>query len=531
MKKDKKTIIIIIFLVVICSIWLFSKGIVHLDDIDFHVGRIEGLANTIRNGDFLAYIHDTLNGYGYPSGIFYSNFFIYIPAILNILGISSINSFKILIILLNIITVINSYICFSKLLKKKETILISTFLYTLSSYRLANMFVRGAIGELTAQAFIPFIILGLYELIYGDYKKWYYFAIGFVLVFLSHNITTILFAVFSVILMLINYKRFIKEKDRIKYVIISGVVGLSLGAFTLLPMIEGLMRNNIFITNLGSLAHIPHENAVNILLSMIFTINGHPSLGYNIGYRLLLLIPIYFIYRKEKKKKESIVSFANILFVSSIILFILSSNIIPWELFEKYISFIQFPSRLYVILSPCIIISIGIYYERIKNKKGISIARGFYVFVGIMTIILLSTYTAITGFSINRLNKIETDIGDCDYLLMYSNLEDPTFRTNNNDIKYVMNRKGKDIELIYSNNNMDNSYIDIPVYNYYGYKVEGAILSNGENNTIRLNLKDKEGKVKVYYGGTKIQKISLIYSVIFFIGLVIFFIKKKDKVI
>jgi len=531
MKKDKKTILFLIILVVICSIWLLPKGTSPFHDIEFHIGRIEGLANNIKNGDFLAYIHDTLNGYGYPTGLFYGNFFIYIPAILNVIGLSSVNSYKVLIVLINIITVLISYYSFSKIFKKKETVYISTTLYTLSSYRLANMFVRGALGELTAQAFVPLIILGLYELIYGDYKKWYIFAIGFVLVFLSHNITTILLAVLSLIIMLINYKRFIKEKERIKYVIISGIVGLSLGAFQLLPMIEGILRNDIIITNLGSLGHIPHENKVDILKSLIPSVDGEPTSGFNMGYRLLFIIPIYFVYRKGKKKKDDLTKYANMLFVISIITFILSANLVPWELFEKYVTFIQFPSRLYVITSPCIIISMGIYYEHIKNKERINVAKAIYLFIISLSIIMLISLSILRGFIIEHRDSLKSDIGDCEYLLMYSVLEDPTYRTNNNDIKYEVNRKGKNIELVYSNNNLDNSYIDIPVYNYYGYKVEGATLSNGVNNTIRLNLKDKDGIVKVYYGGTKIQKISLIYSILFFIGLVIFFIKRKKKVI
>ena len=97
------------------------------------------------------------------------------------------------------------------------------------------------------------------------------------------------------------------------------------------------------------------------------------------------------------------------------------------------------------------------------------------------------------------------------------------------DIKYK--RKGMEYNITYKNNNKKNSYIEIPVFNYYGYKAIGdAKLVNGKNNLIRLNLTKSNGKIKVYYQKTKVQITSLIISLITSTVLAIYIIKGKKKV-
>ena len=120
-KDDKKlTIITLLMLIIIPSIWIIPKGLPWSHDIQYHYTRLAGLTESIKHGDFIALIHDTLNGYGYENGLFYANFFFYPTTILSLLGISYINAYKIMIIMVNIITVIVSYKCFKSILNNNR---------------------------------------------------------------------------------------------------------------------------------------------------------------------------------------------------------------------------------------------------------------------------------------------------------------------------------------------------------------------------------------------------------------------------
>ena len=72
--KDKKTLLVLIGIMLISSAWLLTSGMPYAHDIHFHYSRIVGLTNSIKSGDFLALIHNSFYGYGYATGLFYSNF-------------------------------------------------------------------------------------------------------------------------------------------------------------------------------------------------------------------------------------------------------------------------------------------------------------------------------------------------------------------------------------------------------------------------------------------------------------------------
>ena len=219
--KKNKEILILVLIILVSSVWLITKGLPWQHDVGFHYGRVVGLANSIKTGDFFALIHNAYYGYGYAVGIFYSNFFLYVPALLIVLGMPYMMAFKILYVLINIGTTLSIYLCVKSITKDKKISIISTMLYMFSSYRIVDVFVRGALGEMLSFMVLPILILGIYEVIYRDYKKWYYISIGFTLLALSNIVSTILFSFFIFIIFLINIKKIMKDKERLKYLIIS----------------------------------------------------------------------------------------------------------------------------------------------------------------------------------------------------------------------------------------------------------------------------------------------------------------------
>jgi len=525
--KNNKTVLILIIIMLSSSLWLLTSGMPYAHDIEFHYDRLIGLTNTIKSGDLLALIHNTFYGYGYATGLFYSNFYFYIPAFLCILGLSYITSFKILYILINILTTLSIFWCLKSITKDKKISIIGTVLYMFSNYRLVDIYPRGAIGEMLAFMIIPIIILGLYEIVYRNYKKWYLFTIGFVLLLLCHLISTFLIGIFVFIFLMCNYKKLFEDKNRVKYLIISGLVGLLLGLFFLAPIIEQKLYGNINIFE-GESFFLPQDNIVNIKEFLI------PTDFFNkyLGFSLVLLLPIRYFIKKKDVTNKDILKFADIFFILGIISWLSTTIIFPWKLIGSLIGFIQFPWRLLIVATSLLTVSNVIYLKLLTSEK---VKKYAYIVVILFSSVELIAYSVQYG-----IRKIQYDsfpdnvIGTGEYLIYgtdISNFDNASYiiTSNNPNLELSYDKNGTSMEITYENNNMADTYIDIPLFNYLGYESTGAEIVNGDNNLIRLLLTKESGVIKVKYAGTNIQKISYIISCITLAGLIIYIIVEKRR--
>lgn len=81
---------------------------------------------------------------------------------------------------INILTAMIAYFCAKDYSKSRHIGFFGAILYTLAPYRLTCVFVRGAVGEYTAMAFIPLVFYGLYNPILLYVKLWEYFLLSYV---------------------------------------------------------------------------------------------------------------------------------------------------------------------------------------------------------------------------------------------------------------------------------------------------------------------------------------------------------------
>ncbi len=529
--KSNKETFILLGIILLSSIWLISKGMPYAHDIEFHYGRVIGLTNCLKNGNIFGFIHEFYYGYGYATGLFYSNFYFYIPAILSGLGLSYMTSFKVLYLIINIFTTLSIYYVLKSITSNKKLSIIGTILYMFSNYRLVDIYPRGAMGEILSFMIIPLVILGLYEIVFRDYKKWYLFTIGFVLLLLCHLITTFLVGVFAFIFIVCNYKRFIEDKNRFKYLIISGVVGLLLGSFFILPMLEQKLYGNINIFE-GESYFLPQDNIVSIKNFLLPT----GFFNTNLGIVLILLLPIrLFISKKDFKKKDNdkikLLRFADCFYILGIIAWVSTTKIFPWKLVGNSLDFIQFPWRLLIISTPFLVFSYIIYFSFIDKKKYTKYIYTIIVLISISEVLL---YSVQYGYRNKSYNMGLNEIGTGEYLIYGTDTinlsKERNYITSNNSIDIMSKKRGLKYEIYYRHNDYKNTYITVPIFNYYGYKATGdGKLVNGKNNLVRINLTKENGTVNISYGLTNIQKYSYIVSAITGISLFIYIIIEKEK--
>ena len=171
-KEGKTALLLLSAAVILVSLPLSYNFVLDGHDLYYQFNRILGIQEGLKNGQFPVKIHSTLlHGYGYGSPIFYPQLFLYFPALLGCLGVSLVNCYKVLLIGMNVATAFVAYRSFSGLTRSRKIGLVAALLYTLSVYRLIDLYTRAAVGEAMAMIFFPLVLWGMYELFLGNPKN------------------------------------------------------------------------------------------------------------------------------------------------------------------------------------------------------------------------------------------------------------------------------------------------------------------------------------------------------------------------
>ena len=149
------------------------------DDIPFHLLRIEGIAAGLSQGSFPVKIHPVwAQDYGYAVGVFYGDFALYLPAVLRLLGFSIQTSFNIFVAFTQLATVLVAYYTFKRMFKGSNIGLLGSLIYSLSQYRLMDVYTRNSVGEFLAMLFFPVVFCGFYLIFMeSDKTNWWKHAI------------------------------------------------------------------------------------------------------------------------------------------------------------------------------------------------------------------------------------------------------------------------------------------------------------------------------------------------------------------
>lgn len=561
MKNSKKVVNILKLLVIIFGISIFAvypylnNRIFYAHDLPYHLNRILSMTENIKNGDFLSLIHSRLlNNLGYANGIFYPQLFMYIPAIIMaITGIHVLTVYKIFLIIITFFTFLAMYYCVKNIFGKKSIAFLSGILYTFSLYRLTDIYVRGAIGELLAFIFIPIIIYGLYEIIFGENRKWWITVLGITGLAYSHLLSFVLIIPLIIIICILNIDKILKDKQKLKNLIFAAIISILITIAFFGPMLEQKIFYRFHIDN--NIVDSPEElkNRANSL-SMTFgskVIGGYATnssedvgcMSEGIGIVLILCAGM-FILRKKLNYKEN--RFEIQLYIIGIITLLMTTKIFPWDKLN-YINIIQFPFRLNVF--PTVIFSIigaNTLYE-IFNQKDEMIKTICIILIIFNSYILDETdinFNSVRFFTYESLVEgVDQEIASKEYLPEETELEDLTdctlYNINDEKNKIEFSQIGNKIEFEYEASEYDMQ-INIPLLYYKGYtaqiekengEIEELKVSKNKENGFVLVEGNKElsGKITVKYSLTTIQIISYTVSGITFIGLISFIIYKKYK--
>lgn len=243
MKIKNLAILVLLVVISLLPFWQwFSPQIPRTHDIILQIARIASFSQGIREGSAFPRWGGNLNsGYGHPSLMFLYPLTSYLGAFLALAGLSYVWAAKLTFIFLAIMTAIGMYFFLLNVFNRKSAFW-GTFIYLLFPYRLVDINVRGALGELAGLAVFPWLMWRFYELVKIPSKKNVGWAgLVLALMVLAHNALGIMGIGFLIIWLIIYLWG--KDEDKRKKAvnaILAIILGVGLSAFYLIPgLLEG----------------------------------------------------------------------------------------------------------------------------------------------------------------------------------------------------------------------------------------------------------------------------------------------------
>lgn len=440
---------------------------------------------------------------------------------------------------LYIVTLITLFIChyvMYEITKKHVTSSFFAIIYTTSSFRSVEIFLRGAMGELLAMSILPLILLGFIKLYDSKKESWVMLAISMTLLIYTHVLSVAMTMVMIIIALIIQFYR--KKKIEIFLIIKlikAAIVTLLLSLAFIGPMIEQTLYQDL---------NRPYVDILQkraIYLGKEFLIGSIDSelLSFGIGLTLLIcLIILTFNF-----KKLGILS--KITYIMGIISILLCTKIFPWFALQNTpLNIIQAPWRFMIFSTLFISFSVSLFISPHLEKFSYTRRRNFILLL-ILAISILN-YSSVVNmvkemnfqgtYSNEQMeNKLE-EFENFDYVPIGYKKDQLLLKnhqvTEDGQVIYSSFSPNKD-EITFTFKSSKGKTIVLPVFRYKGL----TVTVNSKNATVLkqggpfVTVKSESGinKVTIRYSYTFFSKISLFISIITLIVLLFYCIKLKIR--
>ena len=371
-------LLLIIALSFVTILPLLGIGFFPMHD-DTQPARLYEMAQALADGQFpVRWVRDLGYGYGYPLFNFYAPLPYYIGALFNLLGLGVITSAKIMMGIGMVLSGITMYLLAKKITSRVDTAIVASCAYLLAPYHASLLYVRGAIGEMYAYAFVPLALLGwLLILRKRNMQGIITASIGLFLVFTSHTVSALIILYLALICagaaVVSGFFKLISLRVSV-YILLSVVWGISLAAFFLFPAFTEQKLTGVSLLTQGGSDFRSHFVYFSQFWDSPWGFAGSASglsdgMSFIIGklHILLAILSLILLFFRYYRKKLTAFNISLITFCLSLVLlsaFLMLDVSKPlWEILP-FFSYIQYPWRFlsFTILGISVLIAMGIKF-------------------------------------------------------------------------------------------------------------------------------------------------------------------------
>ena len=516
-------------LVLVGMAGLLMPGLPSGHDLYYHLSRIHTMAVDFRLGEVPAMInHEALEGYGYATGLFYPDLFLYPTALLHLCGLGIVASYKCLLVACMMAIAFSAYYCARKLRAPHFGAFAAALLYTWSSYLATDLFIRAALGEVFSFVFVPWILLGLYEIVFGDPGKFLYFSFGFLGLVATHSLSLLILTAVCAVFLLFNGLRLLREPRRLLYLAVSPVPTLLAGVAYLAPMVEQYAHLDFIIKGEKNEAILERCMPFLKLFLEIPTSKATPWIPSGIG---LIFVIVALQRLRLTSRRTALELFRDMLLIAGVACLLMATDMPSWKGAFKPLAVIQFPWRFFGPATAFLAFGGGLTLAALAGEdRGrqrywlwillVGTASAWFLNVGYFYAARISEHDITRGFRPGR----PQEASGIHYLPL-GGLTDTEIRqrgdivTPAHPLQWEVSRPRPNLLKVSFSRNAQGNLLELPLVPYHGYRAwlsdaGGAArplqVSLGPNRLLAVTLpRDAaSGEVTVRYEATKTQRLS-----------------------
>jgi len=383
-------------LFVLTSLLLFNSSVMYGHDYSFHMYRVGSLAEEMLGGSIpVKYMPGAHNGFGYIIDVLYSNLFLVPAAVLYMLGAPLSLSYNFCLIYINILTIILAYYSFSKTFGSYKWGVTGAYLYTLSMYRLCDLYIRSDEGELFAMAFLPLAVYGFIRIYRAENRKLsdvLPLVTGITGIIQNHVLSTLFAAFFIIIFCIINLPKTLKKLPELLF---SVLLILFINLFYLFPVFSSFI--GMELKSSTDMSFNIYDAA--LTLSQVFDLTfipGHSGkeIDMYFGTGLFIIVALIMLVvctciSVKKKTGDSVIRIGVQSLIPALIASIISGKIFPWNAVTEsegllgLLRIVQFPWRFmeYADVFYCFAAVSGLvlFCGAVKNKTVRNCTYGLFI--------------------------------------------------------------------------------------------------------------------------------------------------------
>ena len=500
---------------------------------------------------------------GLPVNVFYGDYLLYLPALLRLFGVSLSMSYQVYGVFIQFLTTYIAWFCFSRIFAGNRAIaFLSTAALLGAHYHLTTVYLRFAVGEFTAMAFFPLVLLGLWR-IYGvaaDIQKSKFYAektaiilaLGIVGLITAHMISTVMALLAIFLIALFFYKKTFSWVT-CKIFALGAVLTLLLTAAFWVPFLDYYW--NIFTELRATGAfYISFLQQHGVSFTEYFASFGgfdlHPLkeeagvLLRTPGFVLIgafLVAILLMLFQKDNRPIRFV-------FYFSLFLLWLGSSLFPWDFLTNFSFFgwltnIQFTWRFLGLALVCLSLLLGLLLKEIPEKNRSLVFAFTACMILFSTLSFFSDYTEHTvektvlhSRGLPNLTGGSTDMRNSSpqYTPYGTQIDalNNEFTPHNAELQFVQ-ENGLTLLMVVKAAG-ERAAITVPrlFYPYYRASSEtGELdLEVGENNLIKIMLPGGfAGKVLLYFSPPWFWRMSEVVSFLSFVVLLVAIVKIRQK--